>query len=70
MNIGFLQGPSGEQSSSRLVMATAVLFPLVVCGICSVMSGTMQDIPQGVLTLAGMAIAGKVGSGALVEKKA
>lgn len=68
--IGFLQGPAGEQSSSRLVMVVSVLGILAVWGVCSMMSGAMQDIPQGVLMLAGGAIAGKVGNGALVEKKA
>lgn len=65
----FLQGPTGEQSSSRLVMVATAAVVLSVWAVCSVMQGRMLDIPDGVNWLLSASIIGKVG-GAVVERKA
>lgn len=66
--VGFLQGPSGENSSSRLAVAVTLGCVLLFWGLCSWKSGVLQDIPQGVLVLVGTVIAGKVGNSAFAEK--
>ena len=66
--IGFLQGPTGENSSSRLAVAVTVGCVLVFWGLCSLKAGVLQDIPQGVLYLVGLVVAGKVGNSVFAEK--
>lgn len=67
--IGFLQGPAGENSSSRLVVAVTLGCVLLFWGMCSVKSGALQDIPQGVLYLVGIVVFGKGVNSVFAEKK-
>ena len=70
--IGFLQGPAGESSSSRLVMAIVVVGIVFVWGAASLISalkGTPQiQVPWEIVSLGMAAIAGKVGNSVFAEK--
>ena len=67
--IGFLQGPDGENSSSRLAVLSTLFVVLLFWGLCSWQAGAVQDIPNGVLMLLGIVVGGKVGNSVFVEKK-
>lgn len=66
--IGFLQGPSGENSSSRLAVVVTLGCVLLFWGMCSLKAGVLQDIPHGVLYLVGLVVVGKVGNSVFAEK--
>ena len=67
--IGSLQGPDGENSSSRLAVLSTLFVVLLFWGLCSWRTGTVQDIPNGVLALVAVVVGGKVGNSVFVEKK-
>lgn len=71
MTPGFFQGPSGEKSSSRLVMAIVVLGIVgtwCASSIVSAIKGTPQiQVPWEIVTIGIASIAGKVGNSALSE---
>ena len=73
MTPGFLQGPVGERSSSRMVMASVVLGIVgtwCASSVISAIKGTPQiQVPWEIVTLGIASIVGKVGNSALAEGK-
>lgn len=70
--ISYLQNPSGDSSSGRLLMMLTNVVILVVWAFAAYISikdgGEIPPIPPEALTLSGLTILGKVTNSALSEK--
>lgn len=56
----FLEDTSGGFSSYRLVLVCWSAILMIVWGYTCIITGTIVDIPGGVVTVTGMILAGKV----------
>ncbi len=70
--ISYLQNPSGDSSSGRLLMMLTNLVILIMWAFSAYVSikngGPIPSIPNELLTLSGLSIAGKVLNSAISEK--
>jgi hypothetical protein len=57
--IGFMQGPNGENSSSRLLAAVVVCAVTAVWADGSIKAGSPQEIPYSVIAFVAAVITGK-----------
>lgn len=67
--IGFLQGPNGENSSSRLLSAIVVCAVVGVWAAGSLKTGVPQEIPYSVITFVAAVITGKTINSIFSEQK-
>ena len=70
---GFLFGPNGERSSTRLVMAIVVVGIVATWSASTIISALKRtpqiQVPWEIVTLGVTAIAGKVANSTLAEEK-
>jgi hypothetical protein len=67
--VGFLQGPGGENSSSRLLSAVVVCAVVGVWALGSINKGVLQEIPYSVITFVAAVITGKAVNSIFAEGK-
>jgi hypothetical protein len=67
--IGFLQGPQGENSSSRMLAAIVICVVSAVWAVGSIKAGSPQEIPYSVISFVAAVIAGKTVNSIFAEQR-